>query len=192
MDLSKVLLRNSSSDNKSPVLLEALYLIKKGELERGKLRLNEAGKNGESNAYIILGSIHEHLEDSEEALKNFSKALNQVNSAALFHLGQFYLKRHDYAQADFYLKEASSQGIQQSYVLLSYLETKKDWDYLWFVLFGPLFLIKRGNYKESFWSILLMVIVALMWIKSASIITLISTFFFINLIFSDSYYKSLS
>ena len=91
MDLSQVLLRNSSSDNKSQVLLEALYLIKKGELQRGKMLLNKAGNDGESNAYIILGSIHEYLEDSEEAVKNFSKALNQGNSAALIHLGQFYL-----------------------------------------------------------------------------------------------------
>lgn len=192
MDLSKLLLRNSKLDNKSPVLRKALYLINEGELEKGMSLLHEAGKIGESNAYIILGSIHEYLEDSEEVVKNFSKALNLGNSVALFHLGQFYLKRHDYIQADYYLSEASLIGIQQSYVALSELETKKDWDYIWFVLFGPFFLLKRGCYQESFWSLILAGIVSLLWIKADSMTSLVTCYFFMNIIFSDAYYKSLS
>lgn len=185
MDVARILLRKKRSDNKSPILREALILIKEGELERGKSLLHEAGKGGESNAYIVLGKI-----TNDE--NYFKEAMNLGNPVGSYYLGEQALEAGNYSVAKEYLERAYELGISQSYGILEKIETRKDWDYLWYVTFGPLFLLKRKEYLASFWQIILFAILSFISIKSITVTSFFMTYFFINLIFSNSYYRSIS
>jgi len=185
MDLAKILIRNLRSDNKSLLLREALILIKEGDLEHCKSLLTEAGKNGESNAYIVLGKI-----SNDE--NYFKEAIKLGNPVGLYYLGEHYLETGNYPLARDYLERAYEHGIFQSSLMLHEIETRKDWDYLWYVAFGPLLLLKRKEYLASFWQIMLLTVLSLISIKSITITSFFTTYFFINLIFSNSFYKSLS
>jgi hypothetical protein len=190
MDLSKLLIAKNSDNLKSPRLKEGLLLIASGEIKEGEEILLEVAKEGDSNAYIILGYLMETQGNFTLMELYYHRAQKMGNSAGLYHLGRYFYERGDLSEAREFLVEALGEGVNQSHEYLKIMDEKKDKEYFLFLAFGPLFLLHKKEYEASFWCLLLLGVISLVSYKTLSPLSFILSFIVINFFFSESFDRS--
>jgi tetratricopeptide (TPR) repeat protein len=190
MDLSNILIRKSTRDNKHPLFHEALTALSEDDFQRGCELLRRIGLEGESNAFIILGHLMELENNHPKLINYYLKASQMGNFVGFYHLGRFYFERGDLSQAREFFQEAYEEGVNQSFQYLKILEEKKNKEYFLFIALGPFFLFHKKLYEAVVWNLMLLTLISFINYKSLSILSFLLIFYTINIFFSESYDRS--
>ena len=190
MDLSKLLIAKNSDSLKSPRLKEGLLFIASGEIKEGEEILLALAKEGDSNAYIILGYLMETQGNFTLMELYYHRAQKMGNSAGFYHLGRYFYERGDLSKAREFLQEAFEEGVNQSHKCLKKIDEKKDKEYFLFLAFGPFFLLHKKEYQASFWCLLLLGVISFISYKTFSPLSFLLSFLILNFFFSESFDRS--
>ncbi len=190
MDLSKLLISKNSKDIQNPKFREGLQYLAYGETKLGEDILLQLAREGETNAYIILGYLMEVQNKLSLMESYYLKASQMGNFVGFYHLGRFYFEKGDLSQAREFFQEAYEEGVKQSFQYLKILEEKRNEEYFLFIALGPLFLFHKKLYEAVVWNLMLLSLISFINYKSLSILSFLLIFYTINIFFSDSYDRS--